>query len=193
MSDEIQCECTDDGLCCGCCVEFPHRYTNGTPGFFSAVCQNPGCNTMGTGDRCGDGECYASPAYRESLRLRVREALRDDPYYLNKIAEFDHAFRVLEDGTVESIDNVFAPTLCDDEIVDSWRWELVDGYSGQHGYGGPIMHDSEFLGGGMAIDVLMTPGIYVCLVSRYTTDPNGEPCDDEPYTEGWALARLKED
>jgi hypothetical protein len=43
--------------CDGSCIERPHIYTYGEGRFSSPVCQRNGCNVMGTGDRCGDGEC----------------------------------------------------------------------------------------------------------------------------------------
>lgn len=109
---------------------------------------------------------------------------------LNSILEFDLVVEVHPDGTVTPRHDLLAPSLLDDEL-DSPHWVLLDGYSGQHGYRGPIMHASEFIGGGMARDVLATPGVYVALVSSYTTDADGEPAGDDGdlYVEGWALAR----
>lgn len=50
------------------------------------------------------------------------------------------------------------------------------------------MHNSEFIGGGMAEDILAEPGYYVSLVCYW---PDGEDSDeDETYVEGWAVARL---
>ena len=66
-------------------------------------------------------------------------------------------------------------------------WELMNGYSGQDRYAGPIMHNSEFIGGQMERDILETPGIYVALVCYW---PDAEESDeDETYAEGWAVAR----
>src|SRR5690606_30399812 len=55
-------------------------------------------------------------------------------------------------------------------------WEPVSGYSSQHGYRGPIMHTSETLGGGMAQEVIDTPGVYV-LVPVECVYPDGEQDD----------------
>ena len=147
------------------------------------------------------------------------------PDTLNSAIEFDHPFTVhpVDDSgrvrVTDGPDDIYAPDLTDDE-PDSDRWTFVDGYSGQHGYSGPIMHNSEYLGGQMARDVLANPGTYVCVVSRYlcTDDEhaNGDPVtDDDPretwtddagnvhtyvshdncedYVEGWALLRLNDD
>ena len=101
---------------------------------------------------------------------------------LNDLMEFDHVVRVNDDGTVtDDLPNeraYWAPTLCDDEL-DSAEWSLMDGYSGQYRYSGPIMHASEFIGGQMERDILAQPGLYVTLVNYFSDDT-------EP--EGWAVA-----
>jgi hypothetical protein len=101
--------------------------------------------------------------------------------------EFDHVIRVNEDGSISDVRGIYAPSLCDDEL-DSARWELLDGYSGQYNYSGPIMHNSEYIGGSLERDIRETPGVYVALVSYYLSDD-----DNEGTEEGWAIARLKED
>lgn len=148
----------------------------------------------------------------------------DNVNALNDATEFDHPFSVHpadESGAVTITDgppSLYAPSLIDGELDDD-RWAFVDGYSGQYSYGGPIMHDSEFLGGGMARDVLEQPGTYVLVAAQYLcTDEehaNGDPVSDEDpretwtddagvvhiyvnhdacesYWEGWALLRLSE-
>lgn len=111
--------------------------------------------------------------------MGMKPVTRDN---LNQLMEFDHVIRVHEDGTVMEEPNTYAPELHDGELEGN-GWTLLDGYSGQYGYSGPIMHDSEYIGGGMADDILSTPGVYVALVD-YPLD------DSEP--EGWAVARLNE-
>jgi hypothetical protein len=96
---------------------------------------------------------------------------------LNEIMDFDHVIRVHPDGTVTYPADVYAPELDDDDTVLGGEWELLDGYSGQQGYSGPIMHPSEYIGGGMADDILSRPGLYVALVSS-----------DGDTDHGWAVA-----
>lgn len=96
---------------------------------------------------------------------------------LNDVMEFDHVIVVGEDGTVSDAEGVYAPELYDGEV--SSGWSLMGGYSGQHGHSGPIMHSSEFIGGGMADDILSTPGIYVAVVDCASDD-----------ADGWAVAKL---
>lgn len=111
---------------------------------------------------------------------------------LNSFMEFDCVIRVDEDGNVTEAPGVYAPELNDGEVWggEPWdigkgdSWTLLDGYSGQCGYSGPIMHPSEFIGGRMAEDILATAGEYVALVSYYT--PEDE--DDDDNVDGWAVA-----
>ena len=91
--------------------------------------------------------------------------------------DFDHVVQVHDDGTVTDADNVYAPDLYDEELQGT-EWSLLDGYSGQYGYSGPMMHPSEYIGGGLARDILAQPGYYVSLVAY---DENGEDF-------GWAVA-----
>lgn len=101
---------------------------------------------------------------------------------LNSVMEFDHVIQVHADGSVTDA-QVPAPTLYDEELSqpNSTQWTLLAGYTGQYGYNGPLMHASEYIGGGLARDILAQPGYYVALV-EYPTD-GGEP-------DGWAVARM---
>lgn len=120
---------------------------------------------------------------------------------LNEFVEFDSPFTVDEDGIVEfAAPDIYAPSLYDDEL-DSEKWEFFStGYTGQDSYHGPIMHNSEFIGGRLAEDILSTPGTYVALVSYYSPEQWAESlgltleqAEDEDRVEGWAIAKLKED
>ena len=102
--------------------------------------------------------------------------------------EFDSPFRVHRDGSISTGIGVYAPEVLDETIEDS-GWEFVSGFSGQDRYSGPIMHDSEYLGGYMAEHVLENPGVYV-LVAAYWSPEEGE---DESAIEGWCLLRQTED
>lgn len=104
---------------------------------------------------------------------------------LNDVMEFDHVIEVRGDGTVIARPDVYAPNLYDDDFEPGTTgWALLNGYSGQHGYSGPMMHQSEFIGGRMARDILDTPGVYVALVN-YTLE---EDADGEWYPTEWAVA-----
>jgi hypothetical protein len=114
---------------------------------------------------------------------------------LNEIMAFDHVIQVHPDGTVtDAPDDVHAPELdAENDTVSGDGWTLLRGFTGQYGYNGPIMHSSEFIGGGLARHILETPGYYVALVAEYWSDgncwndENGNPLG-EPYVEGWAVA-----
>jgi hypothetical protein len=105
------------------------------------------------------------------------------PDQLNDLMGFDHVIRVHPDGTVSEPAGVYAPELDGETPEPGWR--LLAGYTGQYGYNGPIMHPSEFIGGGLARDILDTPGLYVALVI-WADDPNDEP-------DGWAVAYRETD
>jgi hypothetical protein len=105
------------------------------------------------------------------------------------MVEFDCPFTVDENGNIHDSDE-YAPTLWD-ESLDSDRWVFWStGYSGQDSYSGPIMHNSEYLGGRMARDLLAEPGTY-CLVVAYWS-PDDEDQDDDDTAEGWAVVKLSE-
>lgn len=98
---------------------------------------------------------------------------------LNDVMEFDHVIQVHDDGSITEPGGIYAPNLVDDEL-DSADWRLLNGYSGQYGYSGPIMHNSEYIGGRMEREIRSTPGLYVAVVSYYL--------DGEIDAEGWAVA-----
>lgn len=101
---------------------------------------------------------------------------------LQKIAEFDHPFRVTADGTLEDsgLNYVWAPEVYHDPENDieihGDGWEALTGYTGQHGYDGAVMHASEYLGGRLADDILATPGIYVAVVVEVHEVTDVETC-----------------
>lgn len=109
---------------------------------------------------------------------------------LKAIMEFDHVVTVRSDGTVtDGPGGIYAPTLLDERLDDS-RWTLITyGYTGQYGYRGPVMHDSEFIGGKLAADILAEPGVYVAVVAHWSPE-HGDDDSTEDIVEGWAVARL---
>ena len=112
---------------------------------------------------------------------------------LNDLMEFDHPVYVNADGTVTDPPcSLYAPELFgvdDSELQDQARaagWAgLLTGYTGQYGYNGPVMHPSEYVGGGLERYILANPGWYV--VTAVVDDAD----DLEPY--GWAVAYLPAD
>ena len=124
---------------------------------------------------------------------------------LNDAMEFYHVIRVDAAGNVtDSPEDVYCEgwvqSVLTDPETDLWEdefnlpegWQLMTGYTGQYGYNGPVMHSSEFIGGGMARDILETPGDYVALVVEsdcgYTQEHCSEEtgCNCEPA--GWVVA-----
>ena len=114
---------------------------------------------------------------------------------LNRFVEFNIQFIVNEDGTVEMSAN-FEP----DEVIgnypehgnvfisDGWTARSY-GYTGQYGYAGPVMHESEQLSGRIADDILSEPCEYcICEVSYFPEDDH----DQEEYEmehEGWIVVK----
>jgi hypothetical protein len=108
---------------------------------------------------------------------------------LNSAVEFDSPFRVNDDGTIsDAYGEHYAPDVYLSESTDieieSDDWEALTGYTGQYGYNGAVMHPSEYLGGGLARDVLDTPGVYVVVEVRDLDNdyPEGDPI-------GWAILK----
>jgi hypothetical protein len=116
---------------------------------------------------------------------------------LNDIMEFGHVIQVHSDGTVTEPRGIHGPEVVyqeldadgqciDDEIHDLPEgWALLTGYTGQDSYYGPVMHPSEFIGGGMAKDILAGPGYYVAVIVDGLL-PEGVEDDDNNI--GWAVA-----
>jgi len=113
---------------------------------------------------------------------------------LNDIMQFDHVVQVTSGGVIKTRD-VYAPEVFIDtddggqilpeheaemkRHVGRQGWKLLSGWSGQSHYGGPLMHPSEFIGGGLAEHIRETPGIYVALMVSALHD-------NEPV--GWVIA-----
>lgn len=111
--------------------------------------------------------------------------LREDGN-LSDLMDFDHVIAIGPNG--EAYDNIRGKFAPDCFNVDPYRndiegWELLSGYTGQHGYNGPWMHDSEQLSGRMVDDILDRPGYYVAVYASYPDEES-----DETYEEGWAVA-----
>lgn len=120
-----------------------------------------------------------------------------DPKDLNRWVEFDSPFEVRDlpdyppaQPQVRHKWVLYVPSYFDDEI-DGSGWETwSQGYTGQDSYSGPVMHNSEYLGGRMAVDLLNDPGVYV--ITAATWSPIDEINNDEPYIEGWVVLKMKE-
>lgn len=106
---------------------------------------------------------------------------------LSDLMEFDHVIRVHADGSISEPSGVHAPEVTwsgGTHDVSGEGWDLLNGYSGQHGYSGPVMHPSEFIGGGMERDITSQPGYYVAVV---VSDLDSATEDETPDA-GWAVA-----
>jgi hypothetical protein len=106
---------------------------------------------------------------------------------LSDVMEFDHPIQVHADGTVtDGPAGVYAPDLYDEELSDE-AWEFAShGYTGQHGYRGPILHNSEYIGGGLERDILATPGVYAAVAAYWSPELPEVP-------EDWPVRELDDD
>ena len=132
---------------------------------------------------------------------------------LDSITDWGRPFTVAPiEGTLVSAQITFpkipAPESLEMYRVDGeedWQYDpaalggwstFSDGASGQYGYDGPILHPSEFLGGGLAKKVLTTPGTYVLVDVSYQEE---EEFDDEGYVildydpSGWVVLKKDEE
>lgn len=113
---------------------------------------------------------------------------------LNDLMEFDHVIEVHKDGTITEPDYRSNPAVnpeLNDGVLDQMlgeSWRLV-GNSRQQG-GGQIMHDSEFIGGGLADMILESPGLYVVIACTWACNEDHEHDGCDNIMEGWGLAHL---
>jgi hypothetical protein len=101
---------------------------------------------------------------------------------LREAMDFDVVIFVDRDGSITTKPDIHAPELTDDTLYTDERakWSLMTGYTGQYCYNGPIMHESEYIGGKLADDILATPGLYVALVNSSSDESDL----------GWAVATI---
>lgn len=120
---------------------------------------------------------------------------------LDQLMEFGHTIHVHEDGTVtedgpranemllvclDSDGGAPDPDQADIDLSLGAGWSLLTGWTGQYGYRGPIMHASEYIGGGLARYILETPGYYCSVIVDGIPEDAGE--DVETESVGWAIA-----
>jgi hypothetical protein len=111
--------------------------------------------------------------------------------------DFDTVFRV-EGADVITVHDVYAPSVFHDPItdvtIDGAGWHCLTGMTGQYSYNGAVMHNSEFIGAGIA-EILATddPGTLfaIVVVSVFPEDcedheDHAASGDCEPA--GWAIA-----
>ncbi len=111
--------------------------------------------------------------------------------------QFDHVIQVHEDGSITEPEGIWAPDVlvCADgdgsileehenvmlETLRESGWDLLSGFTSQFLYFGPIMHQSEFIGGALEAHIRETPGYYTAVVV-YTDE------DSDDNIAGWAVA-----
>lgn len=68
-------------------------------------------------------------------------------------------------------------------------WDVLTGWTGQYSYNGPLMHSSEYVGGGLARHILANPGTYAAAVVE-CVNPDGSR-DETPA--GWIVVQLMDE
>lgn len=104
----------------------------------------------------------------------------DTPAETLRAVEFDHPFTVTAAGELaDAPTGIYAPDYYNDTDAEELArvgWEALTGYTGQYGYNGPHMHSSEYLGGGLARDVLSTPAVYVVVAVNVLPEDECRHC-----------------
>lgn len=122
--------------------------------------------------------------------------------------EFDQVFQITEGGVLDGPAGIYAPESVENDsehdiLVDgvpkrgltSTGWQALEGYTGQYGYDGAVMHDSEFIGGHLANDMIEmsatyeaegTPLLWTKVLASYE-----EEGEDEIQYEGWVILYRK--
>lgn len=116
---------------------------------------------------------------------------------LNAFMGFDHVIRSNGDGTFEEVWEEFAPEvyLYETESGEwelerlSGEWQFLTGFSGQYGYDGPLLHSSEYIGGGLAKHITNVPGLYVAAVAY----PMPLDDDEDPELDSWVVLYREEE
>lgn len=122
---------------------------------------------------------------------------RDHPDFgkIDSQVEMDSAFGIDRDGNVVKVD-AWAPEvyLSQDGLEVPGDWEAVNGYSGQYGYSGPVMHPSEVMDGSkMEEYVRENPGTYALVVPANVDAYDSDDPDAEVDVDGWVLLKLNDE
>jgi hypothetical protein len=118
---------------------------------------------------------------------------------LEDLMVFGHIVQSDGNGNVEDTDDAeYGPEVLYVELDDDGQmseeprpseigygdWVLLSGFTGQYGYHGAVMHDSEYVGGNLERHIRDTAGLFVAVLV------DGELSEDsgESVPVGWAVA-----
>lgn len=114
--------------------------------------------------------------------------------------EYDHVFQITKRGVVDGPDGIYAPEVDNDDENDiliggtphkattGKGWQALDNYTGQHGYNGPVMHASEFIGGRLADDMVRISAEYEAEGTPLVWTVTLAACGDDPENPaGWVV------
>ena len=115
---------------------------------------------------------------------------------LNSYMDLDNVIRSNGDGTFEDVSEYAPEVYLFETESGTWEleklyggWQFLTGFSGQYGYDGPLMHASEYIGGGLAEHIAEVPGLYVATVAYPL--PLDEDGDHEP--DSWVVLYREEE
>lgn len=107
--------------------------------------------------------------------------------------EFDHPFTLRPDGAITDAPGVWAPSVYHDDAadihIDGAGWRALTGMTGQDRYHGAVMHQSEYIGKGIAdhLQELANDEPQTFVVVAVECDPSDDDPDPEPA--GWAILK----
>lgn len=119
--------------------------------------------------------------------------------------EFDHVFMIGVDAVHDGPVGLYGPESVehdseDDILIDgmplkatsSKGWQALEGYTGQYGYQGAVMHPSEVIGGRLANDMLEMSAVYAAEGTplAWVVVSVEDPADPE-HPVGWAVLYRK--
>lgn len=127
------------------------------------------------------------------MSLSTSHVWNPDVEDLNSFMSLDTPVHVDASGTVIQVtDHDLIPSF--DDVAEYFghdltqryhHWYLLRGFSNQYGYAGPLLHPSEFIGGGLERHILAHPGLYVALPVHELLDDSD---DDVIESESWVIA-----
>lgn len=107
---------------------------------------------------------------------------------LNDRMPLGRVVKINGDGTVSNADDIDPPTVLDEKWDDE-KWQPLRGYTGQYGVTlkNFVMHNAEFIGGGMERDMFANPGLYVAVEAGWSCTEDCEPDCEGDHPEGWVV------
>lgn len=141
-----------------------------------------------------EASVFSAPVAKpQAAPVRIQHEALSELMDLGRVVRSEGSGKVVDNGYdhglyVDEIQYVYSE---DDGSTDEPEapsgWEYLRGFSGQHGYGGPVLHASESMSGGLAEHIIDNPGLYaVVAIEALPADLNSNE-ESEPV--GWGVLR----